>query len=123
MTSTTAATTTATTAVPSITDAAFASEIAQGVVAVDFTAEWCPPCRMMEPIIEQAARDYAGRIRIVQMDTDDNPATMVKLGVLGLPTLLIFRDGAIVDRITGAVKPTILRQRLDAVLAASQQAV
>jgi len=114
---------TSTTAVPSITDAAFASETAQGVVAVDFTAEWCPPCRMMEPIIEQAARDYAGSIRILQMDTDDNPATMVKLGVLGLPTLLVFRDGAIVDRITGAVKPAVLRQRLDAVLAVSRQAV
>ena len=108
---------TSTTTVSSITDAAFAAEIASGVVAVDFTAAWCPPCRMMEPIIEQAARDYAGSIRVLQMDTDANPATMVKLGMRSLPTLLVFRDGAIVDRIIGAVSPTVLRQRLDAVLA------
>lgn len=107
--------------VPSITDAAFASEVAQGIVAVDFTAEWCPPCRMMEPIIEQASRDYAGSIRVVQMDTDANPATMVKLGVLGLPTLLVFRDGAIVDRIVGAKSLTVVRQRLDAVLHGTEQ--
>jgi thioredoxin 1 len=103
-----------TSAVPSVTDAAFASEIAHGVVAVDFTAEWCPPCRMMEPIIEQVALDYAGSIRVLQMDTDANPATMVKLGVLGLPTLLVFRDGAIVDRIVGTISPKALRERLDA---------
>jgi thioredoxin 1 len=108
---------TSTTAVPSITDAAFATETATGIVAVDFTAEWCPPCRRMEPIVEQAARDYADSIRVLQMDTDANPATMVNLGVRGLPTIVVFRDGAIVDRIIGAVSPTVLRQRLDAVLA------
>jgi thioredoxin len=105
--------------VPSLTDAAFAEQVAQGVVAVDFTAGWCPPCRMMEPIVEQAALDYAGSIRMFQMDTDDNPATMVKLGVRGLPTMLVFRDGEIVDRIVGAVPPAVLRQRLDAVVAAT----
>jgi len=110
-----------TSAVPAVSDAAFASEIAHGVVAVDFTAAWCPPCRMMEPIIEQAALDYAGSIRVLQMDTDDNPATMVKLGVRGLPTLVVFRDGEIVDRIIGVASPTALRARLDAVLQAGQQ--
>ena len=71
----------------------------------------------MEPILEQAAQDYAGSVRVLQMDTDANPATMVKLGVRGLPTLLVFRDGQMVDRIIGAVAPAVLRQRLDAVLA------
>ena len=112
-------TTTTDTSVQPVTDAAFASETAHGVVAVDFTAEWCPPCRMMEPILEQAARDYAATIRVLKMDTDANPATMVRLGVRGLPTLLVFRDGAIVDRIVGAVPPAVLRRRLDAVLSAS----
>lgn len=105
------------TAVPSVTDAAFADEVSQGIVAVDFTAEWCPPCRMMDPIVEQAAHDYAGVVRVLRMDTDANPATMVKLGVRGLPTILIYRDGAIVDRVIGAVKSTVLRQRLDAIVA------
>ncbi|HEY4303766.1 MAG TPA: thioredoxin domain-containing protein [Gemmatimonadaceae bacterium] len=111
-----------TVAVPSITDAEFASAIAQGVVAVDFTAEWCPPCRMMAPIVEQAAKDYAGSIRILQMDTDANPATMAKLGVRSMPTVVVFRDGEIVDRIIGAWSPTIFRRRLDAVLAPKLEA-
>ena len=87
--------------VPSITDSSFSTEIATGIVAIDFSAEWCPPCRMMEPIVEQLAHDYAGRVRVFQMDTDNQPATMVKLGVRGLPTILVFRDGTIVDRIIG----------------------
>jgi thioredoxin 1 len=105
-----------TTSVPSITDAAFAGEVAQGIVAVDFTAEWCPPCRMMEPVVEQLARDYAGTVRVLRMDTDANPATMVKLGVRGLPTIVVFNGGTVVDRIVGAVPPGVLRQRIDAVV-------
>jgi thioredoxin 1 len=98
--------------VPSITDDEFATEIASGVVAVDFTAAWCPPCRMMKPIVEEVARDYAGSIRVLQMDTDANPATMVNLGVRGLPTLLVFRDGELVERIIGAIPLTPLLERL-----------
>jgi thioredoxin 1 len=106
----------AATSVPSITDAAFAGEVAQGIVAVDFTAEWCPPCRMMEPIVEQLARDCAATVRVFKMDTDANPATMVRLGMRGLPTMLVYRDGEIVDRIVGAVPPAVLRQRIEAVI-------
>lgn len=111
-----------TTSVPSITDAAFAGEVAQGIVAVDFTADWCPPCRMMEPIVEQLARDYAGTVRVLQMDTDANPATMVRLGVRGLPTIVVFNAGAIVDRIVGAVPPAVLRRRIDAVVGSALMA-
>jgi thioredoxin 1 len=71
----------------------------------------------MAPVVEAAARDYAGRLRIVQIDADANPATLVRLGVRGLPTMLVFRDGALVERIVGAVGGVALRQRLDRVVA------
>jgi thioredoxin len=105
-------------AVPSITDAAFTAETAHGLVAVDFTAPWCGPCRMMAPIIDDLAQEYAPRVRFLQMDTDDNPATMVRLGVRGLPTILLFNDGQIVDRIVGAVPKPVLRERITRLTAA-----
>ena len=106
-----------TSTLPTVTDAAFAAETATGLVAVDFTAEWCPPCRMMAPLVEAAAADYAGRVRVFQMDTDVNPATMVRLGVRGLPTILLFRNGEAVDRIIGAVPKAVLRERFERLLA------
>src|SRR4051794_29338850 len=90
-----------TSTVPALTDASFADAVAPGtgLVAVDFGAEWCPPCRMMEPIVESIASEYASKLRVYQLDTDATPATMVKLGVRGLPTMLVFRDGELIDRI------------------------
>ncbi len=101
--------------VPAITDATFATDVASGtgLVAVEFTAAWCPPCRMMAPIVEVVARQYASRLRVVQMDADENSATMMRLGVRGLPTLLVFRDGEVVDRIVGAQPLASLCRRLD----------
>ena len=105
--------------IPTVDDATINAAIAPGtgVVAVEFSAAWCAPCRIMAPVVEAAARDYAGRIRIVQLDADASPATQVRLGVRGLPTMLVFRDGTIVDRIVGAVGAPALRARLDRVLA------
>ena len=103
------------TTLAAITDSAFAAETAPGtgLVAVDFTAEWCPPCRVMAPILETVAAEFAGKLRVFQMDTDANPATMVRLGVRSLPTILVFRDGEIVDRIVSAVPAAKLRERFD----------
>ena len=108
-----------TTALPSVTDATFAAEVGPGAghVAVEFTAAWCAPCRIMAPVVEAVAHDYAPRLRVLQLDADANPATLARLGVRGLPTLLVFRDGAIVERVVGAVPAAALRQRLDRVLA------
>lgn len=99
---------------PTITDADFDAAVAPGtgVVAVDFTADWCPPCRMMAPILDQAARDLAGKVRFVQVDSDANPRSTIKYGVRGLPTLLVFKDGEVAARITGAVPMSTLRERL-----------
>ena len=108
-----------TSAVPTVDDTTIGAAIAPGtgVVAVEFNAAWCGPCRMMAPVVEAAARDYAGRLRIVQIDADENPATQARLGVRGLPTMLVFRDGALVERIVGAVGAAALRSKLDRVLA------
>ena len=105
--------------IPTVDDATIGAAIAPGtgVVAVEFSAEWCGPCKRMAPVVEAAARDYAGRVRIVQVDADANPATVARLGVRGLPSMLVFRDGALVERIVGAVGAPALRAKLDRVLA------
>jgi thioredoxin len=102
---------------PAVTDASFASEVAPGtgLVAVELTAPWCAPCRLMAPVVDAVAREYGPRLRVLQMDADTNPATMARFGVRGLPTLLVFRDGAPVDRVVGAVSRAALRERLDRV--------
>lgn len=104
----------ATAALSAVTDATFATEVAPGtgLVAVEFFAAWCAPCRMMAPVIEAVAQEYAPRLRVMQLDADTNPATMTRFGVRGLPTMLVFRDGDLVDRVVGAVSRAALRERL-----------
>ena len=103
-----------TTQLTDVTDQDFAAATGPGtgLVAVDFTAEWCPPCHAMMPVLEAMAAETAGTIRFLRMDTDRQPATMVRLGIRGLPTLVLFRDGEIVDRVIGAVPLSALRRRL-----------
>lgn len=100
------------------TDADIAADIAPGTgyVAIEFNAAWCAPCRVFGPIVEEAARGYGDRLRVLQMDADANQATSIKLGVRNLPSLVVFRDGVEVDRIVGAMPLARLRERLDAAL-------
>lgn len=86
------------------TDASFAEDVlaAQLPVLVEFTAEWCPPCKMIAPVLEQIARDEADRLRVVSLDVDENPATTRRYGVLGMPTLALFKDGQVVSQTVGA---------------------
>jgi thioredoxin 1 len=102
-------------AIPAVTEDTFNTFVmlGTGLVAIEFTAEWCPPCRMMAPVVEAIARDYASKLRVLQMDGDTSVATMARFGVRGLPTMLIFRDGELIDRIAGAVSIATLRGRLD----------
>lgn len=99
---------------PSLTDAEFDAAIAPGtgVVAIDFTADWCPPCRMMAPVLDAASRELEGKVRFVQIDSDANQRSTIRYNVRGLPTLLVFKDGTLVDRITGAVPLATVRERL-----------
>jgi thioredoxin 1 len=86
------------------TDAAFAADVltADTPVLVDFTADWCPPCKMVAPVLEQIATEEAGRLRVVSIDVDENPATTLKYGVMSMPTLALFVRGEIVAQVIGA---------------------
>ena len=82
-------------------------------VMVDFWAEWCGPCRMIAPMIEELASEYDGKATIGKLDVDNNQESSVKFGVRSIPTLLIFKDGEIVDRHVGAVGKDILAKSID----------
>ena len=99
-------------------DAAFEKVVLQSdlPVLVDFWAPWCGPCRIVAPTLEKLAGEYAGKVLIAKVNTDDDAEYAMKYGVQGIPTLLFVRDGQEVDRIVGTAPYPIIRQRLEAVL-------
>jgi thioredoxin 1 len=86
-------------------------------VLVDFWAEWCGPCRMIGPLVEELANEYEGKALIGKLNVDENPGVATKYGIRSIPTLLVFKGGEIVDKIVGAVPKNMLAQKLDAQLA------
>jgi thioredoxin 1 len=88
-------------------------EQSRGVALVDFTAGWCPPCRVLAPHIDALAREWGASVVVAKVDVDDHPDLAARFGVLSMPTLLFFRDGQLVDRIVGAVPPTRLREKVE----------
>jgi thioredoxin 1 len=106
------------------TDATFDADVLNGStpVLVDFTADWCPPCKMVEPVLEQIAADEAGRLTVVSLDVDANPQTTLKYGVLSMPTLALFVNGEIVAQMIGARPRMAIMRELEPHLAAAVQA-
>ena len=88
-----------------VTDDNFEEEVvSQGVLTlVDFWAEWCGPCRMVAPIVEQLASEYAGDLRVAKLDVDENPRTAQRFNVRSIPSILFFKDGEVVETVIGAV--------------------
>ncbi len=85
-------------------------------VLVDFWAEWCGPCRMVGPIVEELSKDYEGKVVIGKVNVDNNPNISTNFGIRNIPTLLIFKNGAVVDKQVGAVPKSILANKLNSQL-------
>ena len=98
-----------------ITDDQFESEVIKSStpVLVDFWAEWCGPCKAIAPTLEEIAGDYDGRLKVVKVDVDENRQSATQYGIRSIPSLLLFKDGAEVDRIIGALPKQQLMEKID----------
>lgn len=101
--------------VPSTSDATFEHDVLRADIAVlvKFTADWCPPCHMVSPVLERISIDEAERLKIVSLDVDANPATALRYQVLGMPTLALFVRGKLVTQIVGAKPRTAILRALE----------
>jgi thioredoxin 1 len=101
-----------------LTDQNFESEVIKSdkPVLVDFWAEWCAPCRMVAPVVEQINEDYAGEIKVGKLDVDSSPVISAQLGVMSIPTLILFRDGKALQRMVGFQPKPSLKSKIDAAL-------
>ena len=104
----------------SVTDASFGKDVEQstGLVLVDFWAAWCGPCLTIAPLLEQLAGEYAGKVKVLKLDVDENQETSIRWKVRSIPSILFFRDGKHVDTVIGAVPKTHIEAKIQQHLAA-----
>ena len=104
--------------VQEVSDATFESEVLQSStpVLIDFWAPWCGPCRAIAPVVEELAGEYAGKLKVVKMNVDDNPRTPAQYGVRGIPNLIIFKGGEVKEQIVGACAKAKLADAINRVV-------
>ena len=91
---------------------------AQGLVVIDFWAAWCGPCRMISPTVEELAKEYSGKIKVFKLNTDDNSEIASRYKIMGIPTIMFFKDGIKIDQIVGVVPKQHLKAKIDSFLTA-----
>lgn len=98
-----------------VSDTSFEQDVLKSdtPVLVDYWAEWCGPCRMIAPILEEVSRDYAGKVQVAKLNVDDNQSVAQRFGVRGIPTLMLFRNGAVIGTSVGALSKSQLTLFLD----------
>ena len=102
-----------------VNDDAFDAEVLKSPlpVLIDFWAPWCAPCRAIGPVVEELAAQYAGQLKVVKMNVDDNPQTPARYGIRSIPNLIVFKNGEVKDQLIGAVPKAQLVKAIDTVLA------
>jgi thioredoxin 1 len=101
-----------------LTDAAFEKDVIKSAnpVLVDFWAPWCGPCRMLGPIVEELSKEYAGKVSVGKMNTDENPGVASKYNISAIPTMLFFKGGQVVDQLVGVHSKSDIKAKLDSLL-------
>jgi thioredoxin 1 len=100
-------------AITHATDSTFANETGSGLVLVDFWAPWCGPCKMIAPVLEELDSEIGEKVKIVKLDVDENQETASKFGVMSIPTLIVLKDGEVVDKVVGFQPKEALAERLE----------
>ncbi|MAX11012.1 MAG: thioredoxin [Chloroflexi bacterium] len=101
-----------------VTDSDFKEKVIDSStpVLVDFWADWCGPCKMAAPIVDELAEEFDGKVKFAKVDVDTNPQTSLSFGIRSIPSLLVFKDGKVIDQVVGAVPKAVLKKRLEEAL-------